>query len=112
MKKHILITRIVMFSILFVLLLNIRITTVDGESMQPTLYNNQILFCNTLDKTPEVGDIVVVKPLICFGGNYVIKRVIEVKDNQIWIEGDNKEHSYDSRDVGYIQISDIFGVCL
>lgn len=112
-KKHyILTTRLILFSILIVTLAFFRPIQVNGCSMQPTLNDGQFLILNTLDKDVEVGDIVVVKPLICFGGKIVIKRVVDVRDGEIFIEGDNKENSFDSRNVGWINKDSVMGVII
>ena len=85
---------------------------VQGCSMQPTLKQDDMVICNTLNKNPKIGDIVIIKPLICFGDDYVIKRVTDIQEDKIFIEGDNKDHSFDSRNVGWIDKSNIFGTIL
>lgn len=87
---------------------------VQGNSMSPTIENHQLLICNTLYNINKIecGDIVVIKPLICFNGEYVIKRVTQVTEDKVWLEGDNKEDSYDSRYVGWIDKANIFGKIL
>jgi type IV secretory pathway protease TraF len=42
----------------------------------------------------------------------VIKRVTQVTEDKVWLEGDNKEDSYDSRYVGWIDKANIFGKIL
>lgn len=111
-KKYILTTRIIIFSLFIFFLYFFKITFVQGCSMYPTLQENDFLICNTLDKDVEIGDIVIIKPLICFSDNYVIKRVTNVSDSKIFIEGDNKEHSFDSRNVGWIDKENILGTIL
>ena len=110
-KNYILITRFIMISMFVLFLYFFRITFVNGCSMKPTLKETDFLICNTFDTTPEIGDIVVVKPLICTN-DYIIKRVTDIKDNQIFLEGDNKEHSYDSRNFGWIDKENVLGVVL
>ena len=55
----------------------------------------------------KVGDVVVFKhttpPFI------LIKRIIEVKNNKFWVEGDNKKKSIDSRKFGFIDKKNIIG---
>ena len=71
---------------------------VDGDSMNPTLKNGQILILNKLDKEYERMDIVVFD----YKGERLIKRVIGlpgeevyIKDNKIYI---NDEEIKDYRD--------------
>lgn len=90
-----------------------RPTFVQGDSMQPTLKDNDFLICNTLDKTPEIGDIVVVDASSFIPGEeYIIKRVADVKDGMIYLKGDNLNNSYDSDEFGYISIDCLVGVII
>ena len=112
-KKHyILTTRLILFSILIVILAFFRPIEVNGISMCPTLQDGQYLILNTLDKDVEIGDIVVIKPLVCAGGKIIIKRVTDIDNNKIFIEGDNKDHSLDSRTFGWIDKNSIMGVII
>lgn len=112
-KKHyILTTRLILFSILIVSLAFFRPIQVKGVSMQPTLNDGQFLILNTLDKNVEIGDIVVIKPLICAGGTYIIKRVTNIENDKVFVEGDNKDHSLDSRTFGWIRKDAIMGVII
>lgn len=112
-KKHyILTTRLILFSILIVTLAFFRPIEVKGVSMQPTLQDGQFLILNTLDKDIKVGDIVVIEPLICAGGTYIIKRVTNIEDDKVFVEGDNKDHSLDSRTFGWIRKDAIMGVII
>ena len=111
LKNYILITNIFMCAILFCLLNVFRPIVVQGQSMEPTFKTGDILLCNTL-KNPEIGDIVVIRPFIAVGEKYIIKRITNIKDDKIFVEGDNKDNSYDSRNFGYIEIDQILGVVL
>lgn len=111
-KHYILTTRLILFSILIVTLAFFRPIQVSGVSMQPTLQDGQFLILNTLDKDIEIGDIVVVKPLVCAGGKIIIKRVTNIQDNKVFVEGDNKDNSLDSRTFGWINKDSIMGVII
>lgn len=98
-----------MLLLIFLFFLTNRPTFVQGHSMYPTLNDGDIMLCNTLI-TPKVGDIVVVKPMVITGGKYIIKRITDIKDDEIFVEGDNKDFSFDSRSFGYIPQDRILGV--
>lgn len=82
--------------------------TVSGNSMLPTLKEGQdVLSFNWayLGKKPKVGDIVVIKQ----DGKEMVKRVQKVDGRRIFVEGDNKEESTDSRYFGPISRDQIVG---
>lgn len=94
--------------------IGITLVKVSGCSMNPTLKDGQLLIAKR--GTIKVGDIVIAtSPL----GNPIIKRVIKIvsmpsmSTNKIvkryWIEGDNKDHSIDSRKYGLIREDKIQG---
>ena len=112
-KNYILITNIVMSILLLCLIYCFRPTVVNGESMSPILEDGDTLIFNTLNKTPEIGDIVVIKPSFeTVPDQFIIKRVTDIKNGEIFIEGDNKENSYDSRNFGYVSLEHLLGVVI
>lgn len=88
-----------------------RVTVVQGYSMQPTLENGSVLICNTL-ATPQVGDIVVIRPFVAVGDQFIIKRITDIQDNKIFVQGDNRENSYDSRSFGWLDMNQVLGVVI
>lgn len=83
----------------FIILCFFRFTVVNGQSMEPSLYNNDKLILSVMSK-PERGDIVVAKPdeinIEC-----IIKRVIavpgdtvEILNNVVYINGEAIEEPY------------------
>lgn len=82
--------------------------TINGNSMLPTLKPGQdILSFNWayMGRKPKEGDVVVIK----IGGKEMVKRVSKISRSKIFVEGDNKRNSTDSRHFGEVSISQIVG---
>lgn len=101
---------------------------VKGNSMKDTLHNGDCLLVVRTLRFKE-GDIVVV----CYkddiqgesesikNNELLVKRIKhlpgddvngeKLKDDEYWVEGDNKEDSYDSREFGPVTRQQIFGIC-
>lgn len=54
---------------------------------------------------PQVGDIVVIK----VGDKEMVKRVQKVHDREVFVGGDNKKGSHDSRHFGPVNMNQIIG---
>lgn len=85
-----------------------------GDSMKPALKNGEYFLVNKMDKDFKEGDIVVFKNPD--NPNYdVVKRIqnppeeINLKEDEYYVLGDNKEKSIDSRNFGSINKSSIIG---
>ncbi len=128
------------------------LVNVDGQSMEPTLHNNDRLIVTRLAYTPEKGDIIIFRPdcdperpyvkrIIAMPGEtidinketgdvlvngeiinepYINERVrtfgnmsfpAVVPENHVFVMGDNRNHSKDSRfqDVGMVSFDSIIG---
>ena len=90
---------------------------VDGKSMLPTLQDGQIVLLNK-SKDIHVGDIVVANSKE-YGG--IIKRVGDIKGNEVYLMSDNKNVSYTYKNgilyqtkgiTTWVDISDIKGVVI
>lgn len=63
---------------------------VDGPSMQPTLYHNDMLYVNRFMYTPKVGDIIIFRPPHSPSTPYV-KRVIATEGQTVVIDSHEKK---------------------
>ncbi|MBD5103584.1 MAG: signal peptidase I, partial [Ruminococcaceae bacterium] len=64
----------------------IRINTVDGDSMNPTLTAGQKLVVSDLFYTPDYNDIVIVQAAKLDGGKPIVKRIIGLPGDTIKID--------------------------
>lgn len=75
--------------------------------MNPTFKEDDVVLVNRLAYffgTPKVGDIIVLKRQ-----KYIIKRIAAIKKEQVFVIGDNKKESADSRKFGWIDKKEIVG---
>jgi len=80
-----------------------------GHSMEPLLKNGDVILISGLlylFKNPKINDIVAFKEK---NGEVLIKRIKEVKNGKLFVSGDNKNDSLDSKDFGYISKEFIIG---
>lgn len=87
--------------ILAILFYTFPLIQVCGESMYPTFNDGDIIIgCRLFNISKQ--SIYVYHPPV--GQKYVIKRLTQVSptNNKLFFEGDNSDHSYDSRMYGYI----------
>ncbi len=86
---------------------------VEGISMLPLLQPNDEVLVNLSayrDKLPSAGDIVIVEHP--YKANfYMIKRIIFVNEKgECFVQGDNLDHSTDSRSFGLVKCDLIKGL--
>lgn len=135
---------------------------VQGESMEPTLYNSDRLYVNRLMYKPQRGDVIIFRPAsdpkrpyikrviategdtvyinfengevyvndelidepyikettylvgsymesLILGGNYSRENPIVIEKDKIFVMGDNRNHSKDSREIGQVPVDEIIG---
>lgn len=90
--------------IIAVILIRLFVVTpvrVDGDSMNPTLSNNQILLLNKMDKSYKRFDVIVFN----HNGNKLVKRIIGLpgdivmyNNNTLYINGKVIEENYTRKD--------------
>jgi signal peptidase I len=77
-----------------------REVTVKGRSMEPVLFENDLV-CAYAEE-PQVGELAVFRCKNCGLDEPSIKRLKKIETGCYWVEGDNPEHSYDSRNFGFL----------
>lgn len=75
-----------------------------GKSMLPTLKQGNIVLAVKKRKY-KINDIVIVK----INDKEVIKRITKINNNLVFLEGDNINHSTDSRNYGLINTNNVIG---
>lgn len=81
---------------------------ISGSSMYPTFKEGEnIVSFNWFYHfySPKVGDVVVFKK----EDRYFVKRVAKIKNRQIFVIGDNRQESLDSRKFGLLDIKELTG---
>jgi phage repressor protein C with HTH and peptisase S24 domain len=87
----------------------------DTGSMYPTIQDGDLLICEAAtDDNLVVGQIVIAHFDIYGDGSTVkiLKRITKIDENGYFLEGDNTEHSLDSRTFGYVAREDISEVVM
>ena len=93
-----------------------RSIAVSGNSMNPTYKDGDWLLFKQVKVGASnlqglAGKIVVIERE-SYPGIHFIKRVMRADQSGVWVEGDNKESSTDSRQWGAITPTEIVGVVL
>ncbi len=73
--------------------------------MLPTLKDGQDILVWCWFVNPKVGDIVVIK----HKGKEIVKRIENIQNNTVFVTGDNKQESTDSRNFGAVSRLEIVG---
>ena len=87
---------------------------VKEKSMEPAIKEGSILFISRyhyLFRKPKVGEIIILRDPTNVK-RFIIKRVEETKGNKVFVVGDNRSESIDSRQFGWIEINNIIGKVL
>lgn len=66
-----------------------RVVTVDGESMEDTLYNGERLIVSDMFYTPKNGDVIITSVPEHYGDNPLVKRIIAVGGQTVDIDFDS-----------------------
>lgn len=78
---------------------------VSGSSMEPNLKPGQLVIARGFFLNLRPYDVVIIR----HNGLEKIKRITQIKDRTIFVEGDNPNQSTDSRHFGWLPIADVIG---
>ena len=73
--------------------------------MAPALVEGDVIVTKLHKKHPKNNEIWVFE----LTNNKIVKRVKKIQSVEIWFEGDNINHSWDSRHFGYIKTDQLVG---
>lgn len=101
-KKYLVWLLELVLPLLLVLFLNtvvFRLVIVDGNSMYPSLHDRDFLVVRRIAYTPKQGDVVVIQtdPEVRLGGRQLIKRVIAVAGQTVFVDYGNNTVTVDGR---------------
>ncbi len=100
-----------------------RTIAVSGASMSPTYNDGDWLLFRTIKESKRskgfgakklqslIGKVVVIERE-SYPGVLFIKRILRIDESGLWVEGDNKETSTDSRQWGALSLDEIRGIVL
>lgn len=62
-----------------------------------------------LFRRPKIDDVIIVQNPKDREENYLVKRIVKMKDTKLYVLGDNRKESIDSRRFGWIHGKNIVG---
>lgn len=104
--------------LIFILALTVcssfRLARVDGKSMMPTLESGDILIVKAFGQPSDQDVVILTTEGKDLKTDYLVKRYIKDKseDDEMWVEGDNKNNSIDSRFVGTFDKDNLIGIAI
>ena len=107
----------------FELKTSLKTIEVSGSSMSPKYHHGDWLLFRSIrfvgrGKAPKLHKLIALVGMVIvverdeMPGIYLIKRAIRVEESGLWVEGDNKSASTDSRNWGVVRPHEIRGVVL
>lgn len=107
-KQKTFIVLVAALTALFILHKIFSIITVSGDSMIPSYYSGDKVLIVSFYLSLKEGDVIVFK----YDEEILIKRILFIREDGIFVLGDNKENSIDSTTFGLIPKSSIIGKVL
>lgn len=80
---------------------------VSGHSMEPFLKEGSVVLTSSIFPI-KILDVIVVQ----YENKKMVKRIMEIKNGKVYVEGDNKKDSLDSKKIGWIDRKEIVGKVL
>ena len=80
---------------------------VRDHSMAPSVSEGDAVFASSLFR-PRPHDIAIVRDPED-ADRLLLKRIVRIEEGNYWMEGDNKEHSRDSRQFGSMPLHMVLG---
>lgn len=81
---------------------------IKNDSMLPYLQErDEVITIPYFLNKPKVGDVIVFKHIV--PPFIFIKRIKKIINDEIWVEGENKRKSIDSRKFGFVKKKNIIG---
>jgi len=84
-----------------------KIFRVKDLSMEPTIRHGNYVFVYRWARDHKEGNIIVLKHPV--SGIHIIKRIDSMDNDRVFVTGDNKDSSEDSRHFGSVYKSNIVG---
>ena len=85
----------------------LRIVRVADRSMEPTIKDGSFVLALFSFFGLRAGDIVLLRHPASH--MLIIKRVLRISGDKVWVEGDNKKESSDSRKFGWVDSRNVAG---
>lgn len=71
------------------------------------IHRDEVLTFPYFFSQPKIGDVIIFRQVV---PPFVLcKRIVKIVNSKMWVEGDNKEKSIDSRNFGFIDRKNIIG---
>ena len=81
---------------------------IKNDSMLPTIKaREEVITISYILSKPKVGDIIVFKHIV--PPFIFCKRIKKIINEEVWVEGENKKVSFDSRKFGFVEKKNIIG---
>lgn len=109
MIKVLLVTLVTIVCLCVIFLYLFPLVRVSGDSMYPTYKDEEVIITTRLFRRKNIkpDDIFIFQRPDMTESRFLIKRVIRVRNTDIYFLGDNRLNSYDSRNFGYVPINNL-----